>query len=90
MARKVWEISGYDGLELIFKVTVPRKELSHSKATALLQRLAAGHLTEEEVISSSLRKRAAGYRPLLEVRRDGHWLTIGAASHWVACIKEVK
>ncbi len=67
MAQKVWKIRGYAGLELIFEQSIAAGSLSEQEITALLQRLASRHLSDNEVVSASLRKNARGYAPHLEV-----------------------
>jgi hypothetical protein len=60
---------------------------------ALLQRLAARHLNEGEVVSASLRKNSAGYRADLEIHKShgGRYclMTTGSGPHYTAVIEDV-
>ena len=66
----VWKIRGYDDLEPIFERTIAGGSLSEQEMTTLLQRLASRHLSDDEVVSASLRRNASGYLPHLEVLRN--------------------
>ncbi len=65
-AKRFWKIEVHDGGNQTFEKLLPAGCLTETGAIALLQRLAAMHLNEEEIIASSLRRNARGYRPLLE------------------------
>ncbi len=83
-----WIIQGYDGLKPIFAAKLSTV-LSEREVEQLLQRLASRHLTHAEIVSSSLRKRQKGYRPLLEVTRERRVRTIlsaGENPHYIASI----
>jgi hypothetical protein len=45
---------------------LPLGSLSEGEMTSLLQRLAAQHLTSDEIVNASLRRNAKSYAPLLE------------------------
>ena len=69
-AKQYWKIACYDGAEQTFETFLPAGSLSENQIVTLLQRLAAMHLNEDEIVSSSLRRNAPGYRPLLEPQRE--------------------
>ncbi len=69
MARGRWLIRGYDGVVPTFERGISGS-LSESEVTALLQRLVARHLTEDEIVDASLRRNFAGYAAHLEPRRS--------------------
>jgi hypothetical protein len=80
-----WRITGYDGLEVIFERRVRLRHVPD--VVSLLQRLAARHLSEDEIIAASLRKSLEGYAPLLEpqVNRGGpHAISVGENPYYVA------
>ena len=85
--------SGLD-LSLLMASRVPvRRSLSESEARTMLERLAARHLTEGEIVGGSLRKGAAGYRHDFEVARSQGGvfclMTNGSPAHYTATIEEV-
>ncbi|MYF47320.1 MAG: hypothetical protein F4073_03205 [Rhodobacteraceae bacterium] len=53
-----WCIQGFDSLNEIFKKEIPHHFLSENQLEELLKRLASRHLLEDEIISSSLNRRA--------------------------------
>lgn len=67
--KRYWKIAGYDGEKQTFEKILPAGSLSESQVILLLQRLAAKHLDDEEIVSASLRSKAPGYRSLLEPQR---------------------
>ncbi len=70
MPKKFWKIHAFDGQKEIEVATLPRGKLSESEMETLLQRLAARHLSDSEVVAASLRKRAKGHSSVLEVTRN--------------------
>ena len=52
-AEKVWKIVGYDGTKKFFERVLPLGSLSEGEMTSLLQRLAAQHLTSDEIVPRS-------------------------------------
>src|ERR1700737_3089841 len=56
MAKLIWRITGYLGDKSIYERAVRKGALSQKAMIALLQRLASRHLSEDEVVSSSLKK----------------------------------
>lgn len=81
-----WRIEGFDGAKKIFEADVTGR-LGDQQIVALLQRLAARHLEPEEIIASSLPKRAAGYRGLLERNADDRGrgpITVGHGTFYLA------
>jgi hypothetical protein len=76
-----WLIQGYDGKEQTFTARLSIA-MSTTEITQLLRCLASQHLTSEEIVASSLRKRSKAYRALLEVREgDGKRTTLTAGKN---------
>jgi hypothetical protein len=76
----VWRVIGYDGTEQISEETIPVDRADESAIVMLLRKLAASHLSEDEI------QDAPG---LLEVRKDldhGNRVTfsVGENPHYVA------
>ncbi len=94
MTRRHWVIRGYDGSEQTFERALPEGLLSEAEMKIVLQRLACRHLSDEEVVSASLRKNAAGYRADLEVRQShgGRFtlMTAGTGCHYAATVEELE
>ncbi|MCH9054085.1 MAG: hypothetical protein IIA72_24060 [Proteobacteria bacterium] len=89
--KQYWKIIVYDGAEKTFEKLLPVGSLSKSGIISLLQRLAAMHLNEDEIISTSLRRNAPGYWSLLEPQysRGKHpTITIYAGREYEASIVE--
>ena len=63
----VWRICGYDGIEPLFERTIAAGSMTNQEMTTLLQRLASRHLSDDEIVSASMRTNANGYAPHLEV-----------------------
>jgi hypothetical protein len=91
--RRQWKITGYDGAKTVFEHFIPEGSLSEPEMETLLQRLAARHLSEKEVVASSLRKNSAGYRHDLEISKNPGarycLMTTGSGAHYTAVIEEV-
>lgn len=66
---EAWLIQGHDGSKQTFTARLSIT-LSKAEISQLLRCLASRHLTAEEIVASSLRKRSRSYRPLLEVGED--------------------
>ena len=92
MTQRYWKISGYDGSRTVYERSVPEGALSESEVVTLLQRLAARHLSDDEVFSSSLRKNSHGFTPHLEIGRNTGekpaLMTTGSGHHYTATIEE--
>ena len=86
MADRIWVIRGYDGLEEVFKRTLPVGYLPDKEMIVLLKRLASRHLDDYEVVSSSLRKSSKGYAPYLEVHSSRE--TSGTGYHYTAVVRD--
>lgn len=69
-ARKTWQIRGYDSLEKIYSREIPYSHLSERQLIEVLRRLVSRHLTEGEIIASSLNGRAKARSCLLEANVD--------------------
>ena len=91
MSKQFWRIYGYDGNRAVFTRTVPKRSFSEPEMVRLLQRLASRHLTDDEVVSASLRKNADAHATHLEVQRnyDGKYALMTARSgHYYSAIVE--
>ena len=91
--QRFWVIRGYDSAQLIFERRLPLGSLSEREVGQMLQRLAARDLTCDEVVRSSLRKRAKGYIGHLEIHRDarragGFCLMTTGNPHFTATAEE--
>jgi hypothetical protein len=80
-------ITGYSSNNTRFERVVPGG-LSDGEIKQMLARLACLHLTEDEIISASLRKNMRGRRTDLEVQNAGgnksHGFMIGDSDHYTA------
>jgi hypothetical protein len=91
-AEKVWKIVGYDGTKKFFERVLPLGSLSEGEMTSLLQRLAAQHLTSDEIVNASLRRNAKSYAPLLEPQQEARpppsrfSITVGLSPNYVASV----
>ena len=90
---RIWKITGYDGAQTVWQGEVPFGTMSESEMKALLKRLAAKHLDQDEIVASSLRKNAKGRMNHLEVCRDIKskkplLMTMGTGYHYTATIQE--
>ena len=65
-----WTIEGREGSNTFWEQKLPGY-LGEKRIILLLQRLAARHLAEHEIVACSLRPKDSGYRPLLEPQIDG-------------------
>ncbi len=94
MARRYWVIRGYDGSEPIFERRMPEGSLTEAEMKVVLQRLACRHLSDDEIVCASLRKKAAGYRADLEIRQShgGKYalMTTGSGNHYAATVEELE
>ena len=93
MPNPPWTITGYDGTNKIYSGEAPGI-LTEEEIATMLQRLAARHLSHEEVISASLRKNLRGYAPLLEciidrAGKNGNSVTVGSDPYYIAFRKRV-
>ncbi len=90
MSERNWKITGYDGAKVLFERFVTEGALSEKQMMELLLRLQAKHLTNEEIISSSLKKRSKGRTDHLEVRRNSRGkyalMTTGSGWHYAATL----
>lgn len=91
---QMWKIVRYDGGRFVYERIIPYGSVSRSTMILILQRLAARHLDDDEVVDSSLRKNAKEYLNHLEVQEntDGNptIITMGTGHHYTASIKEGK
>lgn len=87
---RCWRIEGFDGTTKVFETSVPVHHLSQKQAEEALIRLASRHLTDDEIVASSLNRRGKGIS-LLEIHRDGQSsnnISCGENPHYVARIVE--
>ena len=84
---KIWQIRGFDGANQIFEGEMPG-QMTESEISTTLQRLAARHLSEAEIVSASLRKRAPSYVPLLERIGRGSPICYGQNPYFTADRRE--
>jgi hypothetical protein len=87
MARGCWKITGYDKLTRLFERRVS-SALCEREIKQMLSRLAARELTDDEIVSASLRKGMKGRRTDLDVVKsatpgEGFWTT-GSPRHYTA------
>ena len=94
MAKLIWKITGYLGDKSIYERVVRKGALSQKAMVALLQRLASRHLSEDEVVSSSLKKDDRDYCSALEIRsnyggRDA-LMTTGSGHYYTALVERAE
>ena len=85
---KVWHIEGFNGSTVIFESDMPGN-MSQSEIETTLQRLVARHLSADEIVDASLRRRARGYLPLLKRVGRGAPLCYGENPYYTATPKDV-
>lgn len=87
-----WCIRRYDGLNEICRHEIPYRHLSERQLVEVLKRLASRHLTEREVIASSLNGHAKSETRLLCVRRDGNSesFTCGSDPYYTATVSKCR
>jgi hypothetical protein len=92
MAGRYWKITGYEGARTAYERMVPESALNEAEVITLLQRLAARHLSDDEVFSSSLRSNTNGFTPHLQIGRNSGekpaLMTTGSGHHYTATIEE--
>ena len=87
--KRYWRIEGFVGADKTYEKLIPEGALNESAITALLQRLSARRLTEDETVSSSLRHGAPDYLPHLEPqisKDEHHTIRVGTDAYYVAGI----
>lgn len=92
MAKRQWRIVCYDSTTLVWEGVTPFNSFSTRQAAELLARLAARHLTDDEVVSASRGGRASERDARLRVSRNGGGefaLFTGGNPHYVARIEQV-
>jgi len=87
MVKSCWKITGYNKLTRLFERRVS-SALSEPEIRQMLSRLAARELTDDEIVSASLRKGMKGRRTDLDVVKsstpgEGFWTT-GSPRHYTA------
>jgi len=91
MGSRSWVIVGYDSTKQVYERRLPEGSLSEAEVITMLQRLASRHLTDDEVVSASLRKNASAHRSDFEVLRNGggrYALMTTGNPHYIASIDE--
>lgn len=87
---RCWRIEGFDGTTKVFETSVPVHRLSKKQAEEVLMRLASRHLTENEIVDSSLNRRGKK-TALLDIHHDGQSppnISCGENPHYIARIVE--
>ena len=83
-----WCIQGHDSLNEFYKKEIPHHFLSEYQLEEVLKRLTSRHLTEEEIISSSLNGHAKNIKSdLLKVNREergGLTFSCGSGPYYTA------
>ena len=59
MSERFWSVRGYDSDTVVFDRSISVDDIAESEVKALLQRLAARALSEEEVVAASMDKSEA-------------------------------
>lgn len=83
-----WEITGYDGMNEIYKSTLlSTGQYSEEKIKILLQMLTArAGLSESEIVGAFARKNSQGANQLLEIRKNNEGYECGTNPHFIAQI----
>ena len=91
---QMWKIVRYDGGRFVYERIIPYGSVSRSTMILIIQRLAARHLDDDEVVDSSLRKNAKEYLNHLEVQENTGGtpaiITMGTGHPYTASITEGK
>jgi hypothetical protein len=83
-----WIIKKVDSLSGTTVGTLPG-HMAESEVREVLRRLACRHLSEAEIIASSLRRRAKGRATLLDIIGSGAPISVGESpDHYIADWKE--
>lgn len=71
-SQRSWEVVGYDGMNEIFRRSIPVNLITVKKLRALLQTLAAkrGHLDDDDVVACFLTRGSSAHRDFLEVTSE--------------------
>lgn len=85
--KKTIRIEGYDGEQLIWSGSVPL-QLGVGGIELLLQRLAASHLDQDDIVAASLKRNNHRYAPHLEVQKGDGYVSVGGQFHYVARLIE--
>jgi hypothetical protein len=91
----LWQTTGYLGDKSIYERAIRKGALSEKAMIALLQRLASRHLSEDEIVSSSLKKDDHGYCSALEIHRsrggrDALMTTTGSGHYYTALVEKAE
>ncbi|MEH0196714.1 hypothetical protein V7S57_12685 [Caulobacter sp. CCNWLY153] len=88
---KHWRIVGYDSYDIVFDTRIPFGSLSEAEMKVLLARLQCRHLTDEEIVTSSLRRNARNRSHHIEViaNRGGRpgLMTTSTGIYYVATVE---
>ncbi len=85
-SQRVLTIEGTGRSGRIYTAEVRLGTLTEKGIVRMLQRLAASHLTPDQIIAASLPQNAMGYRPLLEPKISGSQITVGVMPSYVATV----
>ena len=85
-----WNIEGYDGIEKMFEIEVPKTLISDKDIEHILQLLCSRYLSEKEIIAYFINKEDSGIditkNNLLDIRREEDMVTCGENPHFIARI----
>lgn len=85
-----WNIEGYDGIEKIFEIEVPKTLISDKDIEHILQLLCSRYLSEKEIIGYFINKEDSGIditkNTLLDIRHEEDMVTCGENPHFIARI----
>jgi hypothetical protein len=93
MTKLIWRITGYLGDKSVYERAVRKGALSQKAMIALLQRLASRHLSEDDVVCSSLKQDDRDYCSALEIRNCGSrdaLMTTGSGHYYTALAEKAE
>lgn len=90
MSERFWSVRGYDGDSVVFDRSISVDEIAESEVKALLQRLAARALSDEEVVAASMDKSEAGALSVARLPGDSFAFTTAttAGRRYVATLAD--
>ena len=80
MSERFWSVVGYDNDSIVFERRISVDDIAESDVKALLQRLAARELSEDEVVAASMDSSAAGGLSISRLPGDSFGFTTPAAA----------
>ena len=90
MSERFWSVVGYDNDSIVFERRISVDDIAESDVKALLQRLAARELSEDEVVAASMDSSAAGGLSISRLPGDsfGFTTTVAAGRRYVATLTD--